>query len=90
MFAPGGPVVEIQAYKAGDAGSILGQGNKIPHAPSVARRKKKYWKTNKLLLPVAKGHSWVRCFSKNLHIMGTLESQAQVQGLMIRKDLRKP
>ena len=32
MFVPGGPVVEIQAYKAGDAGSIPGQGTKIPHA----------------------------------------------------------
>ena len=29
---PGGPVVENLPYNAGDAGSIPGQGAKIPHA----------------------------------------------------------
>ena len=29
---PGGPVVKNPPYKAGDAGSIPGQGTKIPHA----------------------------------------------------------
>ena len=29
---PGGPVVKNPPYKAGDTGSIPGQGNKIPHA----------------------------------------------------------
>ena len=29
---PGGPVVNYLPYNAGDVGSILGQGTKIPHA----------------------------------------------------------
>ena len=29
---PGGPVVKSLPYNAGDAGSIPGQGTKIPHA----------------------------------------------------------
>ena len=29
---PGGPVVKNLPYNAGDAGSIPGQGTKIPHA----------------------------------------------------------
>ena len=29
---PGGPVVKNPPYNAGDAGSIPGQGTKIPHA----------------------------------------------------------
>ena len=29
---PGGPVVQNPPYNAGDAGSIPGQGTKVPHA----------------------------------------------------------
>ena len=34
---PGGPVVENPPSNAGDEGSILGQGTKIPHASGELR-----------------------------------------------------
>ena len=35
---PGGPVVKNPPYNAGDAGSIPGQGTKIPHAAGQLSR----------------------------------------------------
>ena len=38
---PGGPVVKILRFNAGDVGSIPGQGAKIPHALQAKKSKHK-------------------------------------------------